>query len=529
MAGHSEMLPMAAQLEILRHRLVAVAERMGQTLARTAYSANIKERRDHSCALFDADGRLLAQAAHIPVHLGAMPESLAAIRRRLTLDPGDVVLMNDPYEGGTHLPDITVVAPVYLDARLIGYVANRAHHADVGGIVPGSMGVTRHIDEEGVRLAAVKWYRGGHEDASVLDTLLSAVRTPQERRGDLRAQLAANAVGSRELALLVARYGAGRFAWSSAALFEYAARCMSEAIAEAPDGEYSAEDFLDGDGVTRDRIRIAARIRISAGRAVVDFDGTSPAVAGCVNCPPAVTRSAVVYAFACLAGPRLPHNAGMFEPIELRTPPGSVVHARPPAAVAAGNVETSQRIVDVVFRALAGALPDRIAAGSSGTMASVALGGDWPDGRGAFTYYETIAGGSGASAEGPGQSAVHTHMTNTLNTPVEALESAYPLRVVRYEIRRGSGGAGRFRGGDGVVREIEARTPMAVSVLADRSAGGGFGLSGGAAGAALRVTRIRVDGVAEAWASKVTARLDVGERLRIETPGGGGYGACAAS
>ncbi len=524
----AEELAMGGRLEVFRHRLVAVAEQMGETLGRTAYSANIKERHDHSCAVFDLRGRLLAQAAHIPVHLGSMPASVEAVLRDLRLGAGDVAIVNDPYAGGTHLPDITLVTPIVVGERVVGYAANRAHHADVGGVVPGSMGVTTSIEQEGVRISPTKWYSSGVEDAGFRERFLGAVRGPAERLGDLRAQVAANEVGRRGIVGLIERYGESGFAELSDELLAYAERMVRNAIAEIPPGTYEAEDFLDGDGISSEAIRIAVRVGVTPTSVIVDFVGSAPQVRGCVNCPLAVTRSAVYYVFACLAGERLPHNAGMFAPIEVRAPEGSVVNAAYPAAVAAGNVETSQRVVDVVMSALAKAVPERVAAGAAGTMASISFGGVDPRSGREFTYYETIAGGMGASAVGAGASAVQTHMTNTLNTPIEALESAYPLSIERYEVRRGSGGAGRHRGGDGIVREIRALCAMTASILADRSTRGGAGLLGGGDGQPFAAFLIRANGLREALACKVTRKLEAGDRLRIETPGGGGYGTPAA-
>ncbi len=516
--------PLAARIEVFRHRLVAAAEQMGETLARTAYSPNIKERRDHSCALFDASGRLLAQAAHIPVHLGSMPASVAAVLAEFSPLPGDVFVVNDPFRGGTHLPDITLVTPAILNGCIIGFAANRAHHADVGGSVPGSMGVTTHIDEEGVRIPPTRWFSAGREQPEFLETLLSAARAPDERLGDLRAQLNANRVGADALASVYSQLGREAFDAMSAELLGAAERVMRAAIATLPEGAYFADDALDGDGITPDPVRIRARLDIADGRVTADFAGSSAQVAGCVNCPLAVTQSAVYYVFACLAGDRLPHNAGMFAPITVIAPLRSVVNAQYPAAVAAGNVETSQRIVDVVLRALAAAVPDVVPAGAAGTMSSLSLGGADPRTGRSFAYYETIAGGMGASSRGPGESAVHTHMTNTLNTPIEALESAYPIRVVRYAVRRGSGGLGRHAGGDGVIREVEALSNLTASILADRARRGGAGLAGGRDGQPLRVTRLPTDGGPQALPCKVTISLSAGERLRIETPGGGGWG-----
>src|SRR5579884_3447995 len=416
------------ELELMRNFLEAAADEMGITLGRTAFSANIKERRDFSCAIFDATGRLLAQAAHIPVHLGSMGESVTAVRERLgPLHPGDVAILNDPYAGGTHLPDITLVCPIYHAGELIGYAANRAHHADVGGASPGSMTLSRHIDEEGLRIEPVLLYRNGNRNEDVLGRILSAVRTPDERLGDLDAQRAANEVGARAVARLVDRQGAEKFRFYAGALLDYSQAFMSRTIRGIPEGVWRFEDVLDDDGAGGGPVAIRVAITIQNGRATVDLRSSDRQAAGCVNCPPAVTRSAVYYCFACLLEDRVPFNAGCFRDIDVLTEPGTVVHAVYPAAVVAGNTETSQRVVDVVLGALAAALPDRIPAASCGTMSSVALGGE------GWTYYETIGGGSGAGPTWDGASAVQCHMTNTLNTPAEALEMQYPLRVQRFE------------------------------------------------------------------------------------------------
>jgi len=523
-AGMTTAPPLAARIEIFRHRLTSAAEQMGETLARTAYSPNIKERRDHSCALFDASGRLLAQAAHIPVHLGSMPASVAAVLADFAPRPGDVFVVNDPFRGGTHLPDITLVTPAVLDGSIIGFAANRAHHADVGGSVPGSMGVATHIDQEGVRVPPTRWFTAGREEPEFLETLLAAARAPDERLGDLRGQLNANRVGVDALASIYAQMGRGAFDAISAELLHAAERIMRAAIRALPEGGYIADDALDGDGITSDPVRIRVRLDIADGRVTADFAGSSAQVAGCVNCPLAVTQSAVYYVFACLAGDRLPHNAGMFAPISVIAPPGSVVNAQYPAAVAAGNVETSQRIVDVVLSALAAAVPEVVPAGAGGTMCSISIGGSHPKTGRQFAYYETVAGGMGASSRGAGECAIHTHMTNTLNTPIEALESAYPLRVVRYALRRGSGGLGRHAGGEGIIREIEATSNVTASILADRVSRGGAGLAGGGDGHPLRVTLIPRDGGPRVLPCKVTIALSAGDRLRVETPGGGGWG-----
>ena len=507
------------ELELMRNFFEAAAEEMGITLQRVAFSANIKERRDFSCAVFDAAGELLAQAAHIPVHLGSMPASVAAVREQLgELAEGDVAIVNDPFAGGTHLPDITLVSPIFHDGKRIGYAANRAHHADVGGTSPGSMTLSRSIDEEGVRIEPSLLYRGGQRDESVLRRILDAVRTPDERLGDLDAQLAANAVGSRALQRLVASQGFEKVRFYGQALLDYSQAFMAATIRAIPDGQYRFEDVLDDDGAGSGFIAIRAVVTIDGDRAIVDLCGSDAQVAGCVNCPPSVTRSAVYYCFACLLEEQAAFNAGCFRNVEVLTAPGTVVHAVYPAAVVAGNTETSQRVVDVVFGALAQALPERIPAASYGTMSSVALGGE------GWTYYETIAGGSGAGPGFDGASAIHCHMTNTLNTPAEALEMQYPLRVRRFERAPGTGGAGRFRGGDGIIRELEALADCEGTLLSDRRVSRPYGLSGGQPGAAGINAIVDPDGSARMLAGKAGYVLCPGQLLHVQTPGGGGWG-----
>ena len=521
------MHPDPIELELMRHLFEAAAEEMGITLQRVAFSANIKERRDFSCAVFDADGELLAQAAHIPVHLGSMPASVAAVRARLgALAEGDVAVVNDPFAGGTHLPDVTLVSPIHAGGVLLGYAANRAHHADVGGASPGSMTLSRHIDEEGFRIEPALLYRGGVRDEGLLARFLAAVRTPDERLGDLDAQLAANHVGAAAVARLVGRRGAEAVRRYGRALLDYAQAFMARAVAAIPDGEYRFEDRLDDDGAGGGPVVLRLRLRVEGDRAAVDFSDSDAQVAGCVNCPEAVTRSAVYYCFACLLEDAVPLNGGCFRNIDVVTRPGTVVHATHPAAVVAGNTETSQRVVDVVFGALAEALPHRIPAASCGTMSSVALGGVRADGT-PWTYYETVGGGSGAGPGWHGAPAVQCHMTNTLNTPAEAIEMQYPLRVEAFEVRRGSGGAGRWRGGDGIRRRLRALAACEGTLLADRRAGRPYGLAGGAGAAGGE------DGVASATAvrrlaGKAKFELASGDALEVVTPGGGGWGEVAA-
>jgi len=511
-------------LEVFNHRLSAIAEEMGLTLFRSAFSPNIKERRDYSCALFDVAGAMAAQAAHIPVHLGSAPRSVEAARSCHALDPGDVVILNDPFAGGTHLPDVTVVAPVFADDALVGYTANRAHHADIGGMSPGSMPLSREIYQEGLRLPPVKIVRRGVIQEDIVAIFLANTRIADERYGDLLAQLAALRVGGARLVELVRRDGADVVAAAMASLQSYAERLMRESLRRMPSGVFHGEDFLDDDGFGTRSIGIRAAVELADGSARVDFSGSHAQVAGGVNANEAVTQAAVFYAFRCLAAAQIPTNAGMMRPLEVLAPLGSVVNANFPAAVAGGNVETSQRIVDVLFRALAVALPDRVPAASCGSMNNFAFGGfDAQRGR-HYSYYETIAGGAGASAAGDGESAVQTHMTNTMNTPIEALEADLPVRVVRYVVRRGSGGRGRNRGGDGLDREIELRAPAELTILSDRRYHAPYGLRDGAPAKLGRNSLALPGRRAKDLPAKCSLSVPAGSRVRIRTPGGGGWG-----
>jgi N-methylhydantoinase B len=534
-----------AELEIWNHRLAEVAEEMGVALGRAALSPNIKERRDYSCALFDRDGRLIAQAAHIPVHLGSTALSVAAVLQHLTLTDGEVAIVNDPYAGGTHLPDITLVRPVFSHDRLLGYVANRAHHADVGGSAPGSMPVgvsargdelpeaeelpaamspryatmpsasltTREvtIDEEGLRIPPTRL------DETVIAQLCAVARAPDERRGDLAAQRAALEVGCRRLRALSDRHGADTLAARSDALIGYSEALLRAAIHDIPDGVYAFADSLDDDGAGRHDIGIRVLITIAGDRAVVDFSDSDEEVRGPLNAVYAVTLSAVVYAFRLLLPENAPTNHGLYLPLEVIAPEGSLLNALPPRAVAAGNVETSQRVVDVVLGALAQALPTRIPAASAGTMSNVLFGDDQ------FAYYETIGGGSGASPGGPGASAVQTHMTNTRNTPVELLEQTLPLRITRYARRRASGGGGSHSGGDGIIREFELLADTTVTLIGERRRRPAYGLSGGGPGTPAEDTLTRGVRVVR-LPGKITFKARAGDRISIATPGGGGYG-----
>jgi N-methylhydantoinase B len=516
-----------AEIAVIGHALHSVAVEMGAALRRTSFSPNIKERRDYSSAVFSAEGDLIAMGDDIPVHLGSMPMSVAAVLADLRLARGDVALLNDPYRGGTHLPDITMVAPVFLPghSRAAFYVANRAHHADVGGMYPGSMGPCREIAQEGIRIPPVKLMHSGEMDTQLLATILANVRTPKEREGDFTAQLGACRMGATRMIELMERFEYARLLDGVRAMLAGSDRLMRSVLASLPAGEWTAEDFLDDDGVISGPIAIRVRVTNDPKRrrAVVDFTGSDPQVPGSINAVYAITWSAAFYVFRCLLPSGAIATAGLMRSVKVIAPEGSIVNARPPAAVAGGNVETSQRIVDTLMRALASALPDRIPAASSGTMNNLTIGGIDPRNGLPYTYYETIAGGHGASPQSPGASGHHAHMTNSLNTPVEALEYAYPFRMIRYAIRRGSGGAGKHHGGDGIVRELELLGDAQVTLLSDRRANQPWGLSGGAPAAPGRTTVIR-DNTEEKLPGKCTRELQAGTRIRIESPGGGAWG-----
>lgn len=500
------------ELEILRTQLESVAEEMGETLVRGAFSPNITERRDCSTALFDARGRLIAQAEHIPVHLGAMPEAVEAV---LNCDPdvGDVFVLNDPFQGGTHLPDVTLVSTISHDGEIVGYAVSRAHHADVGGMSPGSMPAgARDVHQEGFRLPPVRLVAGGKRREAVQSIFLANVRNPVQRRADLEAQIGANERGMRRVGALLDEHG-DRLLAAFDAVIEYSRQRVESEIAAMPNGRFEATDVLEGDGVTDEEIPIHVAVEIDGSSMTVDFTGTAVQVAGNVNAPLSVAKSAVYYVIRCVTDPEIPPNQGCYEPITVRAPVGSVLNPTPPAAVVGGNVETSQRVADVVFAALGAAAPERVPAGGQGTMNNLVIGSS------SFTYYETIGGGCGATASTNGLSGVQVGMTNTLNTPIEALETSYPLRVEEYSIREGSGGRGKTRGGDGLVREITVQTAATVSLLTERRKTAPAGFAGGSNGKSGRNV---IDG--SPVGSKVIRDVEPGTTVRIETPGGGGYG-----
>jgi N-methylhydantoinase B len=527
----------------------AIAEEMGVILRKSSFSPNIKERRDFSCALFDASGNMIAQAAHIPVHLGSMPLSVTmAIRKYLDssvnlehpyssinkpvkdtdLYPGDVIILNDPYSGGTHLPDITLISPVFITGskvkhKLIGFVANRAHHSDIGGMTPGSMPIAREIYQEGLRIPPIKLFERWKLNQDILDLILSNVRTPRERYGDLLAQYAANYRGAERFIEMVVNYGENEIKEYMGQLLRYSEQMTRTLISDIPDGVYQYKDHLDNDGINSDPIPIHVAISIKGDQATVDFTGSAPQQSGGVNAVYAITLSCVHYVIRCLIDLDVPNNSGCIKPIKVIAPEGSIVNAFKPAPVAGGNVETSQRIVDVLFGALANAFPEKVPAASQGTMNNVSIGGWDVEKSRPFAYYETIGGGMGARPYADGLSAIHSHMTNTLNTPIEALEFSYPLRVLKYEIRKNSGGSGKYKGGDGIRRDVQMLVDCRISLLSERRVISPYGLRGGGDG--KRGKNILIKGDQEIEISgKGTYEIATGEILSIRTPGGGGYG-----
>ncbi len=508
----------AISLEVFRHLFASVAEEMGVTLQRAAFSPNIRERLDYSCAVFDAEARLVAQAAHIPVHLGSMPASVAeAVAAFDDFVPGDVVALNDPYRGGSHLPDITMVSPVFVDGDIVFYVASRAHHADVGGMSPGSLPLSTELYQEGVIIPPIKLLDAGKRNEAALALIAANSRSSQERIGDLEAQLAAHRAGAGRLRAIVAKHGRTRVLEHADSLMDYARRVTQAVIEAMPDGVYTFEDALESDGQTHAPIPIRVAITVNGNAMTVDFAGTAPQVAGNVNTVEANVRSATWYCVRLLADADPPVNHGCFEPVSVVVPARTVLNPAFPAAVAVGNTETSQRVTDVVLGALAMALPDRVPAASQGSMNNVTIGGD------GFVYYETIGGGGGGGPRGAGLSGLHSHMTNTRNTPVEAIEYGLPLRVLTYALREGSGGAGEHPGGEGVRREIEFLASATVTLNCERRERPPYGLNGGEPGALGRNTLLRND-TEQNLGGRWTGRVNAGDVLIVETPGGGGWG-----
>ena len=523
MAGAAE----AVRLEVFRHLFTALTEKMGAALRRSAFSPNIKERRDYSCALFDAAGVAVALGDHMPVHLGVMPMSVCAALDELA--EGDVALLNNPFHGGTHLPDLTMIQAVREphDERLVGYVAARAHHSDVGGSTPGSMPLAKEIYEEGLRIPPVRLFRGGVRNEDLWRLLLANVRTPGERAGDLDAQQAALHTGRARLLDLMERRGADAVCAAMAGLVAYADRLAAAGVARIPDGRYPADDALEDDGFGSGPVPVRVTVTVAGDRLVIDFEGSAPQVAGGINAVAAITTSATRYVIRCvveaLLGEPLPAGGGSMAGLELRLPAGSVVSAEPAASVAAGNVETSQRITDVLMMAFGRALPDMIPALSQGTMNNTIVGGSDPRTGGVFAYYETVGGGMGAGPSSPGFSGVHVHMTNSLNTPIEAIEHTYPFRIVHYGIRRGTGGEGRHRGGEGLRRDLLLLTPARVTLLSERRTWGPSGARGGGDGAPGENVLVR-EGTERRLPGKVTFEGRPGDVVSVRSPGGGGWG-----
>lgn len=531
----------SATLEIVRNACAAIAEEMNANLIRTGYSPNIKERRDCSCALFDADGEMISQAENMPVHLGAMPFSVAAAIDQFPpgeLEPGDAVLLNDPFRGGAHLPDLTLVTPVFVDGEVVAYAANRAHHADVGGARAGSVAAdSTEIYQEGIRIPPVKLYEAGEVNETAMDIILSNVRTPDERRGDLRAQETANRTGQQRFREVVEKYGVDYLDTALESIKDYSERRMRTEIESLPDGTYRFEDVLDDDGRGNEDLPVVAAVTIDGDSVGVDFEGTASQTEGPINAVFAVTASATYYAIRCVTDPDIPPNHGCYRPIDIHAPERTIINASPPAAVVGGNLETSQRVTDVILGALAEATPDRVLAGSQGTMNNVTFGGNDPRNDSPYAFYETQGGGFGGRSGRDGLDGVHVHMSNTMNTPIEILETAYPLRVTRYAFREDSGGAGEFRGGLGLRRDIGVRDHQATfSLLAERRHHAPYGLAGGSEGTpgAAYLLENELDregsdgsGTTEDWeqlAGKVVRDLDPGTVVSIRTPGGGGYG-----
>ncbi len=511
-------------LEVFKNRFSSIAEEMGVTLTRTAFSPNIKERRDSSCAVFNREGDMVEQAAHIPVHLGSMPLSVKSAIETVQFQDGDMAILNDPFKGGTHLPDITIVAPVFSDGKdLVFYVANRAHHADVGGMTAGSMPLSTSIFQEGIIIPPIKICEGGKIDEKMIQFFVNNVRTPREREGDFAAQIMANITGVKRTEELIKKYGLETVDFYAKSLIDYAEKITRKTIEKIPNGTYTFEDYMDDDGLGNERIKIKVVIQVKGDEVILDFTDSHEQVKGSINAVYAITLSSVLYVFRSLITEDISTNDGCLRPITVLTKKGSIVDADFPSAVAGGNVETSQRIVDTILGALFQALPEQVSAASQGTMNNITIGGiDERNGQ-PFAYYETLGGGMGATSKGDGESAVHSHMTNTLNTPIEALEYAYPFLVTEYTIRRGSGGEGMFRGGDGIVREIKLLSDAEVTVLSERRKIPPYGQAGGKAGMKGKNMVIK-ERVETERPGKFYEQLKKGESLRVETPGGGGYG-----
>ncbi len=510
-------------LEVFKNRFSSIADEMGVVLQRTSFSPNIKERKDFSCAIFNKNGDLIAQAAHIPVHLGSMPMSVRYLIENVKLENGDMVILNDPFKGGTHLPDITIVAPVYYKNEIIFYVANRAHHSDIGGVSAGSMPIATSLFQEGLIIPPIKLIKKGILDTEIMDFIKNNVRTPEEREGDFSAQINANNSGIKRLKEIIEKYGKKEVEKYSNALLDYTEKIMRKFIKSIPDGEYTFTDYMEDDGIKTKDIKINVKIKIENDKAIIDFSDSDFQVEGSINAVKAITTSAVFYVFRSLIEDDIPTNAGCLKPIKIITKEKTVVDAKFPSAVSAGNVETSQRIVDVLLGALSEALPDKVPAASQGTMNNITIGGINPKNEEHFTYYETIGGGMGASAKTDGESAIQSHMTNTLNTPIEALEFEYPFLIEKYKIRENSGGKGLKNGGNGIIREYKFLTDVEITVISERRKIPPYGLFGGSS-AETGKNYVVKNGKKTEKEGKFSDKLLKGDKLIIETPGGGGFG-----
>ena len=515
-------------IEVIKGALTYAAEEMGIVLRNSAYSPNIKERMDFSCTLFDRKKRLTAQAEHIPVHLGSMQ---LAVRKGLEklkgeLENGDMILFNDPYISGTHLPDITLICPIFHENTVIAYSANKAHHSDVGGKAPGSMaGDATEIYQEGIIIPPVKFVKRKGIDEEIASILLSNVRTPEIRLGDLRAQMAANLLGKQRVLELVDRYGVETLHEAMEEIMNYSERRMRIEVSKMPEGSYSAEDYLENTGTSNKKVKIRVTITAKKDQLLIDYTGTDDQVDGPVNAVLGVTQSGVYYTLRCLTDPTVPMNDGCYRPVRIHVPEGTLMNPTPPAPVAGGNVETSQRNVDVLLKAFAGMLPEKVCAACQGTMNNIAVGGTNPQNGRSWTFYETIAGGFGGRRGIDGVDAIHTHMTNTMNTPVEAIETVYPIRFLKYELRENSGGPGKWRGGVGLERSWMLLAPSAtLSVLAERTKIPPWGLYGGKNGARGEYYIIKPKGKRIKLKSKCTVRIENGDVFVVRTPGGGGFG-----
>lgn len=506
------------ELSLFSSRITSICDEMGAVLRRVAFSPNIKDRLDYSCAIFNASGELCSQAAHIPVHLGSMAYAMADIVNAIDWIAGDMVMLNNPYMGGTHLPDVTLVAPVFIDHRLVSFVVNRAHHADIGADSPGSMPVSSSLLEEGVVISPTKLMTAKGIDNVVFDDLLKQLKNAEESRGDFGAQISANKRGIERLQLLIQAMGIDQYEQGLTALNDYAEKIAQTALSQIPDGIYRFQDYMDDDGQGHKNILISVALTVSAGQVVADFAGTDAQLKGNINCPLSVVAAAVFYVFRCLMPSQTPACAGTFKSIEMKVPAGCFLNAEYPAAVAAGNVETSSRVVDVIMGALAKAIPDQIPAASQGSMNNLAMGYQGDEHQQAWNYYETIGGGMGAGKNAEGLHAVQTHMTNTLNTPIEVLETHYPLRINCYQIRKNSGGAGKQKGGDGIIREYQFLSPAQFTLLTERRTTAPWAIGEAESG---QPGKNLLNG--SELPSKISVEVSIGDKLRIETPGGGGW------